>query len=105
MNAPSQVPEAASAPQAQPTSSPQPVYTAAPPTNGMAVAGFVCSFVMPLVGLILSLVSLNQIKTNHEGGKGLAIAGVVISSIFLVLGLLYFLFFIVLLIIGAASGA
>ena len=56
----------------------------APPTNGLAVAGFVTSLVcLGPLGFILSLVALNQIKKSPtpQGGKGLATAGVVLGAI------------------------
>lgn len=43
--------------------------------NGLAIAGFICSFLVSLLGLILSIVGLNQIKKQGGKGKGLAIAG------------------------------
>lgn len=49
--------------------------------NALAVAGFVLSFFMAIVGLILSIVACKQIRDSGEKGKGLAIAGIVISSI------------------------
>jgi Domain of unknown function (DUF4190) len=51
-------------------------------TNGMAVAGFVCSLVLgPLLGLIFSGIGLAQIRKNPEkySGEGFAIAGIAIS--------------------------
>ena len=51
-------------------------------TNGMAIAGFVCSFFVPIVGVIFSAIALNRIKMNvTKKGKGLAIAGLVISIV------------------------
>jgi hypothetical protein len=50
-------------------------------TNGMAIAGFVCSFFVQILGLIFSIVGLSQIKKTGESGRGLAIAGIVISAI------------------------
>ena len=47
--------------------------------NGMAIAGFVCSFFISIVGLILSIIGLKQIKERNEKGHGLALAGVIIS--------------------------
>jgi len=44
--------------------------------NGLAIAGFICSFLVSLLGLILSIVGLNQIKKQGGKGKGLAIAGI-----------------------------
>ena len=58
----------------------------APPTNGLAVGGFVTSVLgcTALLGFILSLVALNQIKNSPtpQGGKGLATAGVIIGAVY-----------------------
>lgn len=51
------------------------------PTNGLVIAGFVLAFLMPLIGLILSIVGLSQTKKRNQKGGGLAVAGIVISSI------------------------
>lgn len=50
-------------------------------TSGLAIAGFICSFVCSLLGLILSILGLNEINRSNGtlGGKGLAIAGIAIS--------------------------
>lgn len=53
--------------------------------NGLAIAGFVCSFFIALVGLILSIVGLGQIKKQGGKGKGLAIAGIIISAVSMIL--------------------
>ncbi|GAA3375085.1 DUF4190 domain-containing protein [Streptomyces sannanensis] len=54
-----------------------------PKTNGLAigsmVAGIVCC--LPPLGLILGVVALVQIKKTGHRGKGMAVAGVVLSSI------------------------
>lgn len=53
--------------------------------NVCAIIGFVLAFVFSLAGLIVSIVGLNQIKKTHEKGRGLAIAGIVISIAFMLL--------------------
>lgn len=50
-------------------------------TNMMAILGFIFSFIFSLVGLILSIIALRQIKETHEEGRGLATAGLIISII------------------------
>ena len=52
-------------------------------TNGLAIAGFVTSLVCcGPVGLVLAIMGLNQIKKDPtQGGKGLAIAGIIIGGI------------------------
>jgi len=59
-------------------------------TNALAIWGFILAIFLPLIGLILSIVALSQIKNRHEGGKGLAIAGIVIASILLFFQLIIF---------------
>lgn len=55
------------------------------PMSGMAIAGFVssvticCPVFSPLLGLIFSLVGLSQTKGGARRGRGLAIAGLIIS--------------------------
>ena len=55
--------------------------TSHPKTNVLAIVSLVMAFFVPLIGLILSIVALNQIKKSSESGKGIAIAGIVISII------------------------
>ncbi|KAA8816451.1 DUF4190 domain-containing protein [Bifidobacterium callitrichos] len=69
--------------------------------NVMAVAGFICSFFIAIAGLILSIIGLRQIKRTGEKGRGLAIAGIIISAVQMVLVVLV----IILVVIGAAAGA
>jgi len=59
-------------------------------TSGLAIAGFVCSFFCGLLGLILSIMGRNECKRSGGtvGGGGLALAGIIISSISLALSLL-----------------
>lgn len=59
-------------------------------TNGMAIAGFVLSFFIPLLGIIFSAIALGQIRRRGGRGHGLAVAGLVISiaTILLLLAIL-----------------
>ncbi len=59
-------------------------------TSGMAIAGFVLSFLCPILGLIFSIIGNNEVK-NSQGtvtGGGLAVAGIIISIINMVLGVM-----------------
>jgi hypothetical protein len=72
-------------------------------TNGLAIASLVLGILWlfwlgSLVGLILGLVALKQIKNRNQGGRGIAIAGVV-------LGILGLVLFVVVLIVGASTGS
>jgi hypothetical protein len=56
-------------------------------TNGMAVASLVCSLfgwlclIGPILGLIFGFLALGQIKQSGQGGRGMAIAGIVIGAV------------------------
>jgi uncharacterized membrane protein len=52
-------------------------------TNTLTIIGFILAFFFPLVGLILCIIGLQQIKKRKEKGRELAIAGIIISSVFM----------------------
>ncbi len=72
--------------QARPTAAPAPSTT-----NGLAIAGFICSLILvpvgigilsAIAGLILSIMGLNSAKKLPENkGHGLALAGTIISGV------------------------
>lgn len=66
-------------------------------TNTFALVGFILSFFLGIVGSILCLVGLEEIKKTGEDGKGLAIAGIIIGFIPLVLFILIMLLYIIIL--------
>lgn len=68
-------------------------------TNTLAIFGLILAFFIPLIGLILSIVGLNQINKSRETGKGLAITGIVIS----VANMLFQILVAVLIIVAASS--
>ena len=69
----------------------------------MAVISLICSIVgfccwlLAIVGIVIGVVSMNQLKTSGEKGEGLAKAGIVIGIIALVIG-------VILYIVNLASG-
>jgi hypothetical protein len=52
-----------------------------PGTDGFAIAGFITAFFCGLVSVVLCIVALSRIKRSGQGGKGLAIAGLVITAL------------------------
>jgi len=63
-------------------------------TNTLSIIAIVLTFLLftiPIVGLILGIVALVQLKKKNEGGKGLAIASIVISSVFIVLQIIFWI--------------
>jgi peptidyl-prolyl cis-trans isomerase B (cyclophilin B) len=76
-------------------------YPGYPPprtTNALAIVSLVCAFLFAPLGIIFGHISLSQIKKTGEEGRGLAIAGLVISyliTVFTVLAVaLSVLFFV-----------
>lgn len=49
-------------------------------TNGMAIAGFVCSFFIPLLGWIFGGLGLKKSKETNKG-RGLSVAALIISTV------------------------
>jgi hypothetical protein len=59
-------------------------------TNGMAIAALVLGicgflFVTPVVGLVLGIISLAAVNRSGQRGKGMAISGIVLSSLWIAL--------------------
>jgi peptidyl-prolyl cis-trans isomerase B (cyclophilin B) len=57
-------------------------------TNSLAIVSLVCAFVFAPLGILFGHISLSQIKKTGEEGRGLAIAGLVISYLITVLTVL-----------------
>ncbi|MBB4793610.1 DUF4190 domain-containing protein [Streptomyces nodosus] len=62
-------------------------YNRPAPVNGLAIAALVLGILcfLPAVGLILGVIALVQIKRRGERGRGLAVGGIVMSSLGVVL--------------------
>ncbi|MBN9110587.1 MAG: DUF4190 domain-containing protein [Pseudonocardia sp.] len=80
---------------------PPPAYPVAAPTNTMAILSLIFAFVFAPLGLVFGFVARSQIKTSGESGDGLALAGIIISGVFVALFVLFFIFIFALA--GAAS--
>ncbi|MET4052960.1 hypothetical protein ABID81_002332 [Frigoribacterium sp. PvP054] len=70
------------------TAMPQSAGTAAG-YNVLAIVGFILAFVFNIAGLVVSLIALSKIKKTGERGRGLAIAGVIISIVSIIFGIIY----------------
>jgi hypothetical protein len=73
-------------------------------TNGMAIASLVVSLIGlvscfigigPIVGLILGVVALNQIKSTGQPGRGIALAGVWVGVAGIVMAIIYWVVVVV----------
>jgi hypothetical protein len=75
----------------QPGQPDQPGYPVAPPqpqrTSGLAITGFVFSFVFSPLGFLLSLIAVFKTGAGKAKGRGLAIAGLIISALLITCGI------------------
>lgn len=66
--------------------------TAYPPrTNTLALVGFIASFMIPIVGVVLGVMARRQIAVSNEGGQGLALAAVIIGAVGTALQVIFFI--------------
>ncbi|WP_042198753.1 DUF4190 domain-containing protein [Paenibacillus camerounensis] len=101
----------------QPYGQQQDYYPPPPPppaqTNGKSIASLVLgilSIVTPYIGLlfgivaiILSALSLKEIRNRYEGGRGLAIAGLVCGIVGTIIYALLIIFFVVIILFAVGS--
>jgi len=66
---------------------PPPGYAAPRGTNTLAIISLIGAFICTPAGLICGIIALGQIKKTGEQGRGLALAGTIISGVFLVLSI------------------
>lgn len=67
----------------------------APKTSGLAITGFVLSFVCGVLGLIFSLIGYHEVKKSNGKltGDGFALAGIIISVVSVIGSILIWLLF------------
>ncbi len=70
-------------------------------TNTMAILSLFFAFIFAPLGIAFGAIGLSQIKKTGEDGKGLAVAGLITSSIFTLLAIIYIVFAIIVLIVAA----
>ena len=64
-----------------PTYPPYAPNTVQEESNGMATAGFVCSFFVPLLGWIFGGIGLARANKRNGKGKGFSIAALIIATV------------------------
>jgi peptidyl-prolyl cis-trans isomerase B (cyclophilin B) len=75
---------------------PPPGYGPPPPgsrptgTNALAIVSLVAAFLCVPAGLVCGIIALSQIKKTGQDGRGLALAGTILSAVFLVLTIVAF---------------
>lgn len=81
---------------------PRQTYTPPQPqvreSNTIAVVGLVLAFFMPLIGFICSIIGLNKSKQIGGEGRGVAIAGIVVSCLEMGAAILAIVVYVVLIV-------
>ncbi len=98
--APPSSPPPPTPPPSSPTPPPSPSSSAKDEKNTIAIVGLIFAFFVPIVGLIMSIIGLSKSKKTKGVGKGLAIAGIIVSIFVGFLQLLFFTGIIVAVIFG-----
>jgi hypothetical protein len=65
----------------QPGGYPPPPWALRRPTNTLAIVSLVLAFVCAPAGLVLGVVARRQIRRTGEEGAGLALAGIIVGSL------------------------
>ncbi len=75
-------------------SQPAAPVTQAPGTSTMAILGLVFAFIVPLIGIILSIIGIKDTAPGKKSGRGLALAGLIISSLSTITSIIVFILMI-----------
>jgi len=78
-------------------------YPQSQPTNTLAIVSLVCAFVFAPLGIVFGHISLSQIRKTGEEGRGLAVAGLVISYLITVLAVVVVVLSVVFFVVVARS--
>ena len=68
-----------------------PGYPGSQGTNGFAIASLVCAFLCSPLGLIFGFIARSQIRQSRQSGDGLALAGIIISAVSIVAGIIFWI--------------
>lgn len=83
------------APPAAPQYVPQTTVPPSQKTNVLAILSIIFAFVFSIAGIVLGHMALGQIKKTGEGGRGLAMTGLILSYVFTFIGLIIAIFYFV----------
>ena len=91
---PYQTPQQQQVPPAPPGQVP-PGMVAQQQSNAIAIIGLILSFLFWPAGLVCSIIGLKKAKELGGSGHGMALAGLIISSVFAIIALLVFVLTII----------
>lgn len=74
-------------------------------TNAFAMISIILAFLQPIAGIVFGHIALGQIKRNGDSGRGLALAGVIISYILVSFVIIFVILYITLILAVIATAA
>ncbi|MGZ0211649.1 MAG: DUF4190 domain-containing protein [Actinomycetales bacterium] len=74
-----------------------------PRTNTLALVGFIASFMIPVVGIVLGAIGRKQITSSGESGRGLARAAIIIGMLGTLIQVAFFSVWLTLMTAGIAQ--
>ncbi|MBN9612686.1 MAG: DUF4190 domain-containing protein [Actinobacteria bacterium] len=63
-------------------------------TNTFALVSIILAFIQPIAAIVFGHMGMSQIKRNGDGGRGLALAGLIIGYIYVALMIAFVLFYV-----------
>ena len=87
-----------------PAPGPQPGPPVVPRTNTFAIVAIVTVWFGAILGLVFGYIALSQIKRSGEGGRGLALAAVIIAWVAIACGILFTIVFFSLFAMSVPNG-
>lgn len=69
----------------------KPEATTEQKSNGMAIAGFILAFFIPLLGWIFGGLGIKKSKELNGKGRGLSIAAIIIATVDFILTFIYYM--------------
>lgn len=73
-------------------------------TNVLAIVGFVLAFLVPIAGLICSVIGKREAPKYGGNGTGLATAGIAISIVEMVLAVILIVIYVIVIVAAATAG-
>ena len=73
-------------------------------TNVLAIVGFVLAFLVPIAGLICSVIGKREAPKYDGNGTGLATAGIAISIVEMVLAVILTVIYVIVIVAASTAG-
>ncbi|CAG7599624.1 DUF4190 domain-containing protein [Leucobacter soli] len=85
---------------------PQPVRpqaTTVGQTNAFALVSVILAFIQPIAAIVFGHLAINQIKRNGDGGRGIALTGLIIGYVYVASFVLFILIYVSIIALAIGS--